>query len=108
MFDRQQLESAYWYCPGHVAGYLDASTVEEAINSTTLISIVDETEEGPYIPVFNSHEDCDTFVRELTDDHKDLVFIVCKFNSLSQIYRRVKQEFKKDKIKIVIKESNLK
>ncbi len=101
----KRFKTVSWYCPGFVAGYDKDKTVEESLETTTLVAFNDI---GPdtYIPVFNSQAECDRFVSKVANTHGDLAFTICKFHNLAELHCQVKEEFEGQSIKIVIKESN--
>lgn len=101
----KRFKTVGWYTPGYVPGYAKARTEEEALATTTLIAFNDVGPET-YIPVFNSQHECDKFVRGIAEAHGDLAFTICKYDNLAEIYQQVKEEFKDQHIKLIIKESN--
>ena len=99
----KRFKTASWYVPGYVPLYREYRSDQEALEGTTLIAFNEGI--GTYIPVFNSHQECDSFVRNVSNEHEDLAFTICRFVNLADIYEQIKEEFKDQKIKIVIKES---
>ncbi len=94
-----------WYVAGHVPDFTEAKTEEEALESTTLIAFNDAHAESDYIPVFKDILDCDSFVSILAEEHQDLAFAVCSFESLVEINEKIQEEFNRE-IRLLIQESN--
>ena len=99
----KRFQPVTWYCPGYVPDHDKASSIEEALQGTTLVSFR-EVGSDYYIPVFNTQYDCDVFVRDIVEAH-DIAMTICKFQNLSELYKQVKEDFKDEKVKIVIQES---
>jgi uncharacterized hydantoinase/oxoprolinase family protein len=99
-----------WYVPAHVPGYDTARSEAEALATTTLIAFKDgllyNGIAGTYIPVFGSQTECDSFVKQISEEHKDLAFTICKFETLADVYKQVSEDFDEQEIRIIVKESN--
>ena len=61
----------------------------------------------PYVPVFADVYECDKLVKRLRLDHRDRGFLICSFDSLVSIDKKIQKEFQ-EPIKMVIREAKKK